>query len=417
MSSQTEQIKSRLGVVDVVQSYLKLQKAGANFKANCPFHNEKTPSFFVSPTRDSWHCFGCNKGGDIFDFVMEIEGMEFFDALKSLAARAGVELETISPEIASERSKLLSLMERAKMFYERELKGNKELIEYLKERGLKGETAKAFGIGFVSGPPDGGWRNLHDFLKAEGFTELEMEKAGMVIKKPSAVSRQPSAYYDRFRNRIMFPLSNSSGQIVGFSGRIFGAEDDKMGKYINTPQTVLYDKSRILYGFDKAKTEIRKKDFCILVEGQMDVIMSHQAGLANTVAVSGTALTTEHLKIIKRLTGNLVMAFDGDEAGFRASQRGIDLALAEGFEVKVALIPSGKDPADIVKEDPKKWEDIVKNAKHILEFYLESLSDRKEIEEVFLPRVAVLPNDMEMARWVKKAATKQIGRASCRERV
>lgn len=399
MSSQTEQIKARLGIVDVVQSYLKLQKAGANFKANCPFHSEKTPSFFVSPARESWHCFGCNKGGDIFSFVMEIEGMEFLDALKALASRAGVELERADPRAASERSRLLDLMDKAKMFYERGLKGNEELIEYLKGRGLKGETAKAFGVGFVSGPPSGGWRNLYDFLKAEGFTDSEMEKAGMVIKKPPA-------YYDRFRNRIMFPLSNSSGQVVGFSGRIFGTEDDKMGKYINTPQTVLYDKSRILYGFDKAKTEIRKKNLCVLVEGQMDVIMSHQAGMANTVAVSGTALTNEHLRAIRRLADNLVMAFDGDEAGLRAAQRGIDMALSAGFEVRVAAIPSGKDPADIVKEDPKKWEDAVNNAKHILEFYLETLSGRKDIEEIFLPRLAVLPSEIEKAKWVKEAAKK-----------
>ncbi len=408
MSSQTEQIKARLGIVDVVQSYLKLQKAGANFKANCPFHNEKTPSFFVSPSRESWHCFGCNKGGDIFAFVMEIEGMEFLDALKSLASRAGVELAPVNREAASERSRLFELMDAAKIFYERGLKGNKELIEYLKNRGLKGETAKAFGIGYAAGPSAAGasgWSNLCDFLKSRGFSGEEMEKAGMAIKSQKS-NLKSQKYYDRFRDRIMFPLNNSSGRVVGFSGRIFGAEGDKTGKYINTPQTILYDKSRILYGFDKAKNEIRKKDLCVLVEGQMDVIMSHQAGLANTVAVSGTALTSEHLKAIKRLAGNLVMAFDGDEAGLRAALRGIDMALAEGFEVKAALVPPGKDPADMAKEDPEKWREAVENAKHIIAFYLESFSDRKDIEEIVLPRLAALPSEIEKAKWIKETADK-----------
>jgi len=415
MSSHVEQIKSRIGIADVVQSYMKLQKAGANFRACCPFHNEKTPSFFVSPARESWHCFGCNRGGDIFSFVMEIEGLEFSQALKILADRTGVEIKPESRELVSERTRVSQALEEAKIFYEGELKNNQGVIEYLKERGLTGETAKAFGVGFA---PDG-WRNLRDFLSLKSFTDQEMEKAGIVIKPASdndgpqkglPASRQ--GHYDRFRSRIMFPLNNSSGHIVGFSGRIFGNEDDKMGKYINTPQTILYDKSRTLYGFDKAKMEIRKKDACILVEGQMDVIMSHQAGFTNTVAVSGTALTDEHLKIIKRLTNNLIMAFDKDEAGFNASKRGIDMALAEGFEVNVAVVPSGKDPADTIKENPEEWEKAVANATHIIEFYLDALSklppreSRKEIEETILPRVAVLRSEIEKAHWVKKIAGK-----------
>ncbi|NOY35694.1 MAG: DNA primase [bacterium] len=423
MSSHVEQIKSRLGIADVVQGYLKLQKAGANFRALCPFHNEKTPSFFVSPGRESWHCFGCNRGGDIFSFVMEIEGLEFPEALKILASRAGVELKPVSSQYRSERSRLLSLLENAKMFYESNLKNNDTVISYLKSRGLKGETAKAFGIGFA---PDG-WRNLHDFLKAKGFSGEEMEKAGMALQPQtsSAAADKSQKYYDRFRSRIMFPLNNSSGQIVGFSGRIFSIANNLeiespsglgdsiskpvVAKYINTPQTILYDKSRTLYGFDKAKMEIRKKDACVLMEGQMDVIMAHQAGFANTVAISGTALTEEHLRIIKRLTNNLIMAFDSDEAGFRASKRGIDMALAEGFEVKAAEVPlggSGKDPADIIKENPDEWKKAVENSEHIISFYLRNLSDRKEIERMILPYIALLPSDMEKAHWVKKTAEK-----------
>ena len=394
MSSPVEQIKSRLNIVEVVQSYIKLQKAGVNFKALCPFHSEKTPSFFVSPSRDSWHCFGCSKGGDIFSFVMEIEGAEFPEALKILANRAGVELKPIDKKYQTERSRLLKLTEEAKKFYETELKKNKEVIEYLKKRGLKGETAKAFGIGFA---PDG-WRNLYEYLKKTGYSDSEMEKSGMMVKSDKG-------YYDRFRSRIMFPVFSSNGQVVGFSGRIFGEETSESGgKYINTPQTILYDKSRILYGFDRAKNEIRKKENCILVEGQMDVIMSHQAGITNTVAVSGTSLTNEHLRIIKRLTDNLIIAFDKDEAGKGAAGRGIDSALAEGFEVKVAIIPSGKDPADAVRENPKEWEEALAHSKNIIEFYLNSSKNRKEIEKIILPYVAILPGEMEKAHWVNEIA-------------
>jgi len=404
MSSPAEQIKARLNIVEVVQSYVKIQKAGVNFKALCPFHSEKTPSFFVSPSRDSWHCFGCNRGGDIFSFVMEIEGVEFPEALKILANRAGVELKPIDPKYKTERTRLFQLMEEAKKFYESELKKNKEIIDYLKERGLKGETAKRFSIGFAPN----GWRNLYDWLKIKGYSEEEMEKAGMIIK--SQISNLKSQnYYDRFRNRIMFPLHNSSGQIVGFSGRIFGKEDETTGgKYINTPQTILYDKSKILYGFDKAKNEIRKKDSCILVEGQMDVIMSHQAGLINTAAVSGTALTNDHLRIIKRLTNNIIMAFDKDEAGREAAGRGIDLALAEGFEVKVAIVPLGKDPAETIKEDLEEWKKAVSEAKNIIEFFLDTLKNRKEIEKSVLPYIAILPSEMEKAHWVAETA-KRLG--------
>jgi DNA primase len=400
MASSVEQIKGRLNIVDVVSGYLKLQKAGTNFKANCPFHKEKTPSFFVSPARDSWHCFGCSRGGDMFSFVMEIEGVEFYDALKILAGRAGVELAPVSREETSERSRLLNILSDSRKFYENELKKNEAVINYLKERGIKGETAKEFGIGFA---PDG-WRNLQGFLKSKNYTDTEIEKAGMVVKSDKG-------YYDRFRSRIMFPLSNSAGQVVGFSGRIFG-KDDGMGKYINTPQTVLYDKSRILYGFDKAKMEIRKKDACVLVEGQMDVAMSHQAGIKNAVAVSGTALTSEHLAIIKRLTNNILMCFDKDEAGFSASKRGIDMALADGFEVKAISVASGKDPADAVKENPEAWQKATESAKNIIEFYLESLAEKitdsrelkKKVENAVLPYVVLVQSEMEKAHWVGKIA-------------
>lgn len=399
MSSTAEQIKSRLNIVDVTQSYIKLQKAGANYKANCPFHNEKTPSFFVSPARESWHCFGCSRGGDIFSFVMEIEGVDFLESLKILADRAGVEIEKIDKNRQNERMRLLQLIDESIKFYEAELQKNSDVIAYLKKRGMKGETAKVFSVGFAPA----GWRNLYDYLKNKNYSDFEMEKAGMVVKS----SKAQAGYYDRFRSRIMFPILSASGQAVGFSGRIFGEEGvDSGGKYINSPQTVLYDKSRILYAFDKAKNEIRKKDACVIVEGQMDAVMSHQAGVANAVAVSGTSLTIDHLKLIKRLTEKIIMAFDRDEAGARASSKGIDMALEEGFEVKIAVSPSGKDPADAVLDNPESWIKAVSEAKNVIEFYLELFDDRKDIERKILPHIAVLPSEMDKAGWVKKIAEK-----------
>lgn len=404
MSSTVEQIKSRLNIVDVVQTYIKLQKAGANFKANCPFHQERTPSFFVSPARDSWHCFGCSRGGDIFSFVTEIEGVDFIEALKILADKAGVEIDKVDHKEKNERLKLFQLMEDAKKFYELQLRKNQAVIDYLKKRGMTGQTAKNFGVGFA---PDG-WRNLHDFLKSKGYDGAEMEKAGMVVKKNSG------DYYDRFRSRIMFPLTDASGRIAGFTGRVFGQESPENapagqangGKYVNTPQTILYDKSRLLYAFDKAKNEIRKKDSCVLVEGQMDAVMSHQAGMENTVAVSGTALTAEHLNLIKRLTQNIIMSFDRDSAGISAAGRGIGMALTEGFEVRIAVPPSGKDPADAVLENPANWITAVEKAKNIIDFMLDVHDDRKSVEGNVLPLVARLPSEMEKAQWVKKIAGK-----------
>ncbi|MCK6462328.1 MAG: DNA primase [Candidatus Pacebacteria bacterium] len=393
--STVEQIKSRLGIVDVVQSYVKLTKAGSSYKACCPFHAEKTPSFFVSPARESWHCFGCSKGGDMFSFVMEMEGIDFVEALKILADRAGVRVEKINIGQKNERTKLLHLTQSAAIFYENELRKNSAVIDYLKKRGVKGEMAKAFGIGFA---PEG-WRNLYDFLKKKGYADAEMEKAGMVIKSSKG-------YYDRFRSRIMFPLANSSGQVVGFSGRIFGEQAGNEGKYVNTPQTVLYDKSRLLYAFDKAKGEIRKTNSCVLVEGQMDAIMSRQAGVSNTVAVSGTALTSFHLNLIKRLADKIIMAFDSDRAGISAAQRSISMALAEGLEVRAAVIPSGKDPADAVLEDPESWLAAVESARNIFDFLLEAAGDRKSVEGKILPLIAGLPSEIEKAQVVKKIADK-----------
>ena len=404
--SPVEQIKARLGIQDVLETYLKLEKAGGNYKARCPFHSEKTPSFVVSPDRDTFHCFGCGKSGDIFDFVSEIEGLDFRGALRVLADRAGVELKKESPamkEKKSERDTLFAVMELATLWFEKHLYNNKPVAEYLKKRGLSGDTAKSFRIGFV--PEE--WRGLYEHLATKGVNPEIMEKAGLVIKSPKG-------YYDRFRNRIMFPITDSSGRVVAFTGRIFttDTQDEKTAKYINSPETDLYNKSDILYGFDKAKMSIRKVNACVIVEGQMDLIMSHQVGVTNAIAVSGTALTELHLHKIKRLTDTLIFAFDADAAGLAASQKGVDMALHMGFEVKVVSISKGMDPADLILHNPQNWEKAISVSKNIIEFLLDKIFDgrtddralRKEVETSILPYITRLESSIERAHYVSEIA-------------
>ena len=371
MSQDIENIKSRLNITDVVSSYIKLDKAGINFKARCPFHNEKTPSFMVSPTRDSYHCFGCNSGGDIFSFVQQIEGLSFPEALELLAERAGVELTREKSSEQSNRGHIVRVLESATSYYQVVLKKNEEALKYLHNRGLTDETIGNFRLGLA---PEA-WASLYEFLKKKGASDYDMDKAGLVIQS----GKVRASWYDRFRARIMFPIFDPQGKVIGFSARIFGNEQNRPneGKYINSPQTSVYDKSKTLYGFDRAKIEMRKKDFCILVEGQMDLLLSHQAGFLNTVAASGTALTDKSLAQIDRLTSNLVMAFDADLAGVEASKRGINSALAMGMEVKIASLPAGLDPADVILKNPTDWQRIIDEAKHVIDFYLETLSAKQ----------------------------------------
>jgi DNA primase len=400
-SSDVDQIKDRLGIADVVGSYIQLSKAGKSFKARCPFHNEKTPSFIVSPDRGTYHCFGCNKGGDIFSFVQDIEGTDFYGALKVLADRAGVTLSKQSKEQGDERKRLFDAMEAAAKWYEKNLYTKKEVGEYLKGRGLTGETAKKFGVGYA---PDE-WRACSDALVKKGFTEAEMEDAGLI-------TRSPRGYYDRFRGRIMFPIFDSTGRVVAFSGRVFDKQDDKTAaKYVNSPETKLYNKSDVLYGFHLAKTAIRTENTCILVEGQMDIIMSHQAGVENVVAVSGTALTELHLTRVQRLAEKVVFAFDADEAGEAASDRAIGIALALGFDVQVVAIPEGKDPADVVKEDPDAWKRLVGSAQDVIEYkiaqveHADATDVRKRVRTSVLPYIARLGSTIDQGHYVSRVAT------------
>lgn len=411
MSSVVEEIKSRLNIVDVIRSYTTLEQAGGNFKARCPFHNERSASFFVSPSRQTYHCFGCDRGGDMFSFVEEIEGLDFSGALKVLAERAGVELTRQSvheKEEHKERDILYRALDLATKFYEAVLPKFPDVVEYVHRRGISDETIKNFRIGFA---PDE-WRALSDFLKKKGIPEAVSEKAGLIV-------RSQKGFYDRFRGRVMFPLTDMSGRVIAFSGRILregdagktlGASAD--AKYVNSPETEVFHKSRVLFGFFEAKHEMRRQDAVVLVEGQMDLILSHQAGATNTVASSGTALTREHLSYIKRFTNNIILALDADTAGLAATQRAIELALDQDMNVRVAALPKGLDPADVVLKDPKVWHDAIKNAKHVIDFYLDLLPElypdasalRAHVSKIVVPFIAGLRSTIDQGHYVGRVA-------------
>lgn len=404
MSSSVDQIKSKIDIVTLVGSYIKLEKAGTNFKGRCPFHNEKTPSFFVSPDRGNYYCFGCQAKGDIFTFVQEFEGLDFIGALKVLAERAGIELEQYNKESKTEKERLHSVLEQAVFFYEKKLSENQEAMLYLKSRGLTDKTIKDFRIGF-SGTD---WRELHDFLLSKNVSVQDMKNVGLIKQKEGTTS-----FYDTFRGRIMFPINDSSGRPVGFSGRIL-VDDGKSPKYLNSPETELFNKSEILFGLDRAKVDIRLKDYSILVEGQMDLVMLHQSGFTNTVASSGTALTENHLVKLRRLSNRLTMSFDSDSAGFSASDRSAKIALSLGMELKLVQMPAGKDPADLAKEDVEMLRECFRNSKHIVDFYTDTLLskglDPRElailIRKNVLPYIAKLPDKTDQSHFIKSVMKK-----------
>lgn len=435
MTDNVQQIKEKLNVVEVISGYVRLTKAGVNYKGLCPFHNEKTPSFMVSPSRQSWHCFGCGEGGDIFTFTEKIEGVEFLEALKILAEKAGVTLERGDPKLRSEKDRLYEMCELAAEFFTTSL--NNLILEYLYKRGLKDSTIEEWRLGYA---PDS-WESLVSFLKKKGYKDAEIEKSGLVIRsgsarieadqrgnenyqRESANNQRQSAstrYYDRFRNRLMFPIFDVNGRVVAFSGRVMSdilpskTEKADTGKYINSPETVLYSKSRILYGLNSAKSEIRKNNRVVLVEGQMDMLLPFQDGVKNIVATSGTALTADQLLILKRLTDNLSLSFDMDEAGFRATKRGIDLATEMGFNVSVIGLSSGNDPADFVKNNPGEFLSLVNAGEPIMKYYFNQFfknilpqdggikpENKKLIAINILGEIKRLPSFIDRSNWIRE---------------
>ncbi len=413
MTSPVEEIKARLDIVDFLGTYAQLKRAGANFKANCPFHNEKTPSFMVSRAKQLWYCFGaCNEGGDIFKFLMKIEGLEFPEALKILADKAGVELPKYDKQFESRKNTLRAILHDAADFYAEALRNQSgaQAHDYLVKRGLTLEVIKSFGLGYAPDSWEGVIRALHPKYTAE-----DIFAAGLTIKKERGggdMQSVASQYYDRFRHRIMFPIRDIHGSTVGFTSRLLD-ETRQEGKYVNTPETLVYNKGRLLYGLDLAKDAIRRRDYVVLVEGNMDVIACHQFGMANVVAASGTALTTDQVRLLTRYTPNIKMAFDADPAGEHAAKRGIDLALAAGMHVKIISIPKtcGKDPDECIRRDPKTWEAAVRSANEILEFYIGSARAKHDLNTArgqsqfvneILVEIAKIPDLVEQDFWIKR---------------
>lgn len=408
--ADTQAIKDRVDIVQLIQEYLPLKKSGANWKANCPFHHEKSPSFMVHPEKQIWHCFGCGKGGDIFSFIQEMEGLEFIDALKLLADRAGVKIDTnINNEIAkSQRNRIFEVNAKAAYFFHNillEMPASKMAREYLYDkRKLSEQTVKDWQIGFI---PDQ-WELLTQYLLKKGFGIDDLIASGLVIK-----NEERKSFYDRFRGRIMFPIWDAHGNVVGFTGRILVEKENSGGKYVNTPQSPVYDKSRVLYGLNKAKHEIKARDLVVIVEGQMDVIACHAAGMTNVVASSGTALTDEQVRLLKRYTSNVAIAFDADTAGQNAAKRGIDVALSAGMNIKVIRIPegAGKDADECLKKNPKVWFDAVANSQEIMKWYFEkilngvNLNDpraRQIATDALLIEIAKIPFKVESDGWMRK---------------
>lgn len=410
MSQATEEIKLKIDIVDLISEYILVKRAGSSLKALCPFHQEKTPSFMISPQRQTWHCFGCNTGGDIFEFIMKMEGLDFPEALKLLADKAGVKLPNFSSEISSsQRNRLLEILKLSAKFY------NKILLEsprgepartYLKKRQVVNDMIEEFEIGFI--PEE--WDILTSFLLKKGFGINDLIAAGLTIKKDGG------GFYDRFRGRIIFPINDVHGNIVGFTGRLLNeAKPEAGGKYVNTPQTIVYDKSRVIYALDKAKQEAKRQDYIVLAEGQMDVIACHQAGQINAVASSGTALTREQIKLLKRFTDNLFIAFDADLAGQNAALRGLEIALAEGMKIKIITLPKevGKDPDECLKKNPEIWFQAVKGAQNIMEYLfsqtlagrdLKNPGERGAVSTILLGKINLLPDVVEQDYWIKRLA-------------
>ena len=412
--NHSEEIKAKLDIVDVISGYINLKAVGSNFRAVCPFHNEKTPSLMVSPDKQIWHCFGCGKGGDLITFVMEMEGLDFIEALKLLAPRAGVILENKDFSDNSQKNKLLQIMELSRKYFnfiltsdKNNSENTKKIREYLFGRGLNTEAIARWQIGYSLD----NYEDLIKFLKIKKFNDNEILLAGMSFKS------EKGRYFNRFRDRIMFPINDVNGRTVAFTARINPAvKDDRgLGKYINSPQTEIYDKSRLLFGLDKAKTAVKEKDELILVEGQMDAITAFEAGFKNVSAVSGTALTVAQLNLIKRYTKNIVLAFDHDTAGANATDRGISEALKLGFNIKIAMLKNGKDPDEIIKNNPADFSEMIITAPNIMDYYLitefegidlNNVGEKNKVATKILGVINKLYNKVEQDFWLKELSQK-----------
>ncbi len=370
MQDAKEEIRARLAIEDVVSEYVQLKRAGRNFKGLSPFSGEKTPSFIVSPEKNIWHDFSSNKGGDVFSFIMEVEGVDFRGALEILAQRAGVDLSVYdskgSQEAAHQKRRLLEAHQLAARYYQQSMMQNTRALEYVfKKRRLSKEIVQTFQIGYA---PDSG-NALVQFLTKKGFSPQELALGGLTNRFGG----------DLFRGRMMVPLMDSSGQVIGFTGRIL-SDEPNAPKYLNTPETPLYNKSRHVFGLSQAKESIRKNDYTVIVEGNLDVVSSHQAGVTQVVATAGTAMTESHLKALLRLSPNVRLAFDGDAAGLAAAERAITIAQAVGIELSIVSLPDDvKDPDELIQRDVNAWQQAIDTPKNIIEWLLQQYLKREDM--------------------------------------
>jgi len=405
--SDTDEIKSRINIVDFIGKRVTLKKTGRNYKGLCPFHNEKTPSFIVSTERQTFHCFGCGKGGDILAFVMEYDHVDFVEALEELAEVTGVKLSRRvgdTPE-AKLKQKIFEVNHLASEYYQYILtkhKLGKKALDYLKNRGVSEKSVKTFALGYSPNS----WDTLSAYLRKKGYDDALLATAGLTI------GRSGGGYYDRFRGRVMFTLKDHRGNVVGFSGRVLDPAA-KEAKYINTSETPVYIKGNVLYGLDVTKSAIQKENEAIVMEGELDLISSFQEGISNVVAIKGSALTEGHVNLIRRYTERLAFALDSDMAGDAASRRGIEIADRAGLDMRVVILPSGKDPDDAVRENPAAVKKAIKNAIPIYDYFISSAVKRfdatsafgkKKVGEELLPIVAKIENPIVQGHYIKKIA-------------
>jgi DNA primase len=428
--SSIDEIKSRIDIVDLVSESVQLKHTGKNYIGFCPFHpNTRTPSFVVFPSTGTWRCFGqCNEGGDIFSFTMKKQGWDFSEALKYLAEKAGVQLKPPTPEeivAEEEHDQIRRMLEEAAAYYHHQLRDSsegKKALEYLNQRGLSDEIIETFGLGYAPNA----WEAIISYFKGKGRSVSQLFEAGLVSE------REDGSFYDKFRHRIMFPIRDARGRMAGFGGRILDPND--IPKFMNSPQTPVFDKSALLYGLERARTPIRALDQAVIVEGYLDVIALHQAGFTNTVSPMGTALTERQLRLLKRLTQRFILALDPDAAGDKATLRGLQIARqamdresepvfdSHGLlahesrlqaDIRVSTLPEGMDPDDVVKRDPAEWQQILENAKPVVIHVMETLVNGRNVDDPkaksdiaaqVLPLINEVPDPIERETYRQRLA-------------
>jgi len=405
MQDAKEEVRTRLNIEDVIGEYVQLKRAGRNFKGLSPFSGEKTPSFVVSPDKHIWHDFSSGRGGDIFTFIMEVEGMDFRQALEHLARKAGVELEVYDDrggkELADKKKRLKEALDLAASYYQQSLIKNPHAVEYVfKKRGLSKQIVQDFRIGYAPTSGDA----LVLFLTKKGYSKKELAEAGLTNQYGG----------DMFRGRMTVPLMDAVGQVIGFTARTLVDDDPKAPKYLNTPQTILYDKSRHVFGLSQAKEAIRKNDYAVIVEGNMDVITSHQVGITGVVATAGTAMTEYHLRALKRLSENVRLAFDQDKAGLAATERAIPIAEKVEVELTIITLPGdAKDPDELIKKDPALWQQAIDSSEPLVEWVLGQYAKREDLTtargksrytDEALRIIKLLQNDIARQHYIQEVA-------------